>query len=417
MPWSNQSGGGGGGPWRNNPGGPWGQGPQKPSGGGGPQPPDLDEMLRRAQERLGSILPGGGGGKGAFALVAVALIAWGLSGFYRVEPDEEGIVLRFGEYVRTTQSGLNYHLPYPIESVLTPKVTTQNSIEVGMRTTAGGQRATSSREVPQESLMLTGDENIVDVNFSVVWVIKPANGATGQPSGAANYLFKIQNPEGTIKAVAESAMREVVGRSKLQQILTEGTPETDAAVTAQPTTPGAPPVEPVKPKEDVQSAAVTAAAVRDLMQKTLDSYDSGVDITQVQLQKIAPPGEVIGAFREVQAAQADRIRMTNEAQAYANRVVPESRGKATQTVQAAEGFKTAVVAEAQGQASRFSQVVAEYKKAPDVTRERLFIETMERVFGAVDKVIIDSKAAGQGVVPYLPLEQQPVRPGMRSTVP
>ncbi|PZQ16908.1 MAG: protease modulator HflK [Ancylobacter novellus] len=409
MPWSNQSGGGGGGPWGNKPGGPWGQGPQKPSGGGGPQPPDLDEVLRRAQERLKGALPGGGGGaKGLLALVAVGLIAWGLSGFYRVEPDEEGIVMRFGQYVRTTQSGLNYHLPYPIETVLTPKVTTQNSIEVGMRSAPGGTRSVSTREVPQESLMLTGDGNIVDVNFSVVWVIKPADGANGRPSGAANYLFKLQNPESTIKAVAESAMREVVGRSRLQQILTEGTPETD--VSAQPTTSGAPAVEPVRPKEEVQSAAVTAAAVRELMQKTLDSYESGVDIAQVQLQKIAPPGEVIAAFREVQVAQADRIRATNDAQAYANRVVPEARGKATQTVQAAEGVKATSIADAQGQASRFSQVVAEYKKAPDVTRERLFLETMERMFGGVDKVIIDPKASGQGVVPYLPLDQQPVAP-------
>lgn len=417
MPWSNQSGGGG--PWGNKPGGPWGQGPQRPSGGGGggngPQPPDIDEVLRRAQERLRGVFPGGGGSaKGVFALVAVALIAWGLSGFYRVEPDEEGIVLTFGKFTGTTQSGLNYHLPYPIQTVVTPKVTTQNSIEVGMRSNAGAVRGVSSREVPQESLMLTGDGNIVDVNFSVVWVIKPADGARGTPSGAANYLFKLQNPEGTIKAVAESAMREVVGRSRLQQILTEGTPETDVA---QPTTPGAPPVEPVKPKEDVQSAAVTAAAVRELMQKTLDSYESGVDIAQVQLQKIAPPGEVISAFREVQVAQADRIRATNDAQAYANRVVPEARGRATQTVQAAEGIKATSIADAQGQASRFSQVVAEYKKAPDVTRERLFLETMERVFGGVDKVIIDQKAAGQGVVPYLPLDQQPVAPRATRSIP
>ena len=413
MPWSNQSGGGGGGgPWRNNPGGPWGQGPQKP-GPAGPQPPDLDEMLRRAQDQLRSVFPGGGaGGRGAFLLIGVALIAWGLSGFYRVEPDEEGIVLTFGKFTGTTQSGLNYHLPYPIQTVLTPKVTTQNSVEVGMRTNSGGgPRTVSTREVAQESLMLTGDGNIVDVNFSVVWVIKPADGAANRPSGAANYLFNLQNPEGTIKAVAESAMREVVGRSRLQQILTEGTPETD--VTAQPATPGAPPVEPVRPKEEVQSAAVTAAAVRDLMQKTLDSYNSGVDVAQVQLQKIAPPGEVIAAFREVQVAQADRIRATNDAQAYANRVVPEARGRATQTVQAAEGFKAASIADAQGQASRFTQVVNEYKKAPEITRERIFLETMERVFGSVEKVIIDNKATGQGVLPYLPLDQQPVRPGQR----
>ncbi|GBD48659.1 protease modulator HflK [Methylopila sp. Yamaguchi] len=402
MPWSNQSGGGGGGgPWGSKPGGPWGQGPQQQ----GPTPPNLDELIRRGQDRLRTVLPGGGGGsRGVLVLAVVAVVAWALSGFYRVEADEEGIVLRFGAYNRTTQPGLNFHLPYPIETVLTPKVTTQNSIEVGMRTNVGRSTAVSSREVPQESLMLTGDENIVDVNFSVVWMIKPADVSSGRPSGAADYLFNLQNPEGTIKAVAESAMREVVGRSKLQQILTEGTPETEAA--SVPTTaPGAPPIEPVRPREEVQSAAVTAAAVRELMQKALDGYDSGVEIAQVQLQKIAPPGDVIEAFREVQAAQADRIRLTNEAQAYANRVVPEARGRAAQTIQAAEGYKAAVVADAQGQASRFSQVAAVYRTAPDITRERLFLETMERVIGGVDKVIIDPKASGQGVVPFLPLDQ------------
>ncbi|HVI28012.1 protease modulator HflK [Hansschlegelia sp.] len=397
MPWSNQSGGGG--PWRNQ-GGPWGQGPQQP----GPTPPDLEDMLRRVQERFRTMLPGGGGGgRGVLALVFLGLIGWGLSGFYKVEADEEGIVLRFGKYVSTTQPGLNYHIPYPIETVLTPKVTTQNSIEVGMRTTPGGTRTVSSREVPQESLMLTGDENIVDVNFSVVWVIKPADGASGRPSGAADYLFNLENPESTIKAVAESAMREVVGRSRLQQILTEGTPETESV--AQPLAPDAPPVEPVRPKEEVQPAAVTAAAVRELMQKTLDSYNAGVDITQVQLQKIAPPGEVLSAFREVQVAQADRIRLTNEAQAYANRIVPEARGKAAQATQAAEGYKASTVAAAQGQAARFRQVASAYDQAPDVTRERLFLETMERIYGAVDKVIIDPKASGQGIVPFLPLDQ------------
>ncbi|MBB3971713.1 protease modulator HflK [Hansschlegelia beijingensis] len=396
MPWSNQSGGGG--PWRNQ-GGPWGQGPQQP----GPTPPDLEDMLRRAQERFRTMLPGGGGGgRGLLALVFLGLIGWGLSGFYKVEADEEGVVLRFGKYVGTTQPGLNYHLPYPIETVLTPKVTTQNSIEVGMRSGPGGTRG-ASRDIPQESLMLTGDENIVDVNFSVVWVIKPANGATGQPSGAADYLFNLENPEATIKAVAESSMREVVGRSRLQQILTEGTPETESV--AQPLAPDAPPVEPVGPQVEAQPAAVTAAAVRELMQKTLDSYRAGVDITQVQLQKIAPPSEVLSAFREVQVAQADRIRLTNEAQAYANRVVPEARGKAAQATQAAEGYKASVVAAAQGQASRFREVAAAYDQSPAVTRERLFLETMERIYGAVDKVIIDPKASGQGIVPFLPLDQ------------
>lgn len=398
MPWSNQSGGGG--PWRGNQGGPWGQGPQQPQGGG-PNPPDLEDLIRRAQEKFRAILPGGGGGnRGALALVAVALIGWGLSGFYRVEADEEGIVMLFGAYHGTTQPGLNYHMPYPIESVLTPKVTTQNSVEVGMRTSAGGPRTVSSREVAQESLMLTGDQNIVDVNFSVVWNIKPADGVSGRPSGAAEYLFNLANPEETIKAVAESAMREVVGRSRLQQILTEGTPEAEAVVV-----PGAVAPDPALPKENVLPPEVTAGAVREIMQRTLDSYKSGIAIAAVQLQKIAPPGEVIGAFREVQGAQADRDRLINESQAYANRVVPEARGQATQVMQGAEGYKATAIAEAQGEASRFGQVAGAYKQSPEITRERLFLDTMTRVLAGADKVIIDPKASGQGVVPFLPLDQ------------
>ena len=313
-------------------------------------------------------------------LVAVALLAWGLSGFYRVEPDEEGIVLTFGKFTATTQSGLNYHIPYPIQTVLTPKVTTQNSIEIGMRS-AGGVARSSSREVPQESLMLTGDGNIVDVNFSVVWVIKPADGATGRPSGAANYLFKMQNPEGTIKAVAESAMREVVGRSRLQQILTEGTPETD--VNAPTGVPGAPPVEPVKPKENVQSAEVTGAAVRDLMQKTLDTYESGVDITHGSAAEDRASGRGHrGVPRGAGGAGRPHPRHQRRAGLRQPRRARGARRARPRPSRSPKASRRPSVADAQGQASRFSQVVAEYKKAPDVTRERLFLETMERVFGA-----------------------------------
>jgi modulator of FtsH protease HflK len=366
MPWSNQ-GGGGGGPWGSGGKGPWGSGPQS----SGPKPPDLEEMLRRGQDRLRRVLPGGNmGGKG-FALLALAAIAlWGFSGFFRVEPDELGVVLRFGKEVREVQPGLNYHLPYPVETVLTPKALRINKIDIGMREVNTG-RGTSEREVPEESLMLTGDENIVDVNFSVFWKVKP--------TGVGDYLFNIQHPAGTVKAVAESAMREVIGRSDIQPILTG-------------------------------ARQVTETAVQDLMQKTLNSYGAGIDITQVQLQKVDPPKQVIDAFRDVQAARIDLDRAVNEAQTYANRVIPQARGNVARIVQAAEAYRSQTVAEATGQTSRYMKIFEQYKKAPVVTRERMYLETMERVLGSTNKIIVDSKAGGQGVVPYLPLDEL-MKPG------
>jgi modulator of FtsH protease HflK len=337
MPWNNQ----GGGPWGSGPKGPWGSGPQS----SGPTPPDLEDLLRRSQDKLKNVLPGGNlGGKG-FALIGLAALAiWGFSGFFQVRTDEIGVVMRFGKYVRDAYPGLNYHLPYPIESVLTPKITRVNRIDVGMRLVEDTRRGTTMRDVPEESLMLTGDENIVDVDFSVFWRIKPSS--AGQSSGAADYLFNIQNPEGTVKAVAESAMREVVGRSKTEPILT-----------------GA--------RQNIETA------VHDLMQKTLDEYDSGVQITQVQMQKVDPPAQVIDAFRDVQAARADLERAQNEAQTYANRVVPEARGKVAQIIQGAEAYREQTVAEAKGQTARFIKVLDEY---------------------------------GTGVVPYLPLNELTRRP-------
>jgi membrane protease subunit HflK len=361
MPWSNQ-GGGGGGPWGSGGKGPWGSGSQPP--GGGSTPPDLEEILRRGQDKLRRVLPGGNlGGKG-FALLALAAIAlWGFSGFFRVEPDELGVVLRFGKVVREVQPGLNYHLPYPVESVLTPKALRVNKIDIGMRQVEDGRRS-AARNVPEESLMLTGDENIVDVDFAVLWKVKPA--------GVGDYLFNIQNPEGTVKAVAESAMREVIGRSDIAPILT-----------------GA--------RQTIE------AAVQDLMQKTLDHYGAGILIQQVQLQKVDPPTQVIDAFRDVQAARIDQDRSVNEAQTYANRVVPEARGNVAKITQAAEAYKSQTVAEANGQTSRFVQIYEQYKKAPDVTRERMYLETMERVLGNSNKIIMESNPGAQGVVPYLPL--------------
>jgi membrane protease subunit HflK len=364
MPWSNQSGGGG---WQGGGGnrGPWGQRGQ----GGGPTPPDLEEILRQGQERLRRILPGGSVGGTGLVLVLLAIIGlWFASGIYRVQPDEQGVVLRFGKFDATTQPGLNYHWPYPIETAVTPKVTRVNRIDVGMRT--GGEdpdtrRSGAARDVPEESLILTGDENIVDVDFSVFWVIKDA----GQ------YLFNIQNPQGTVKAVSESAMREIIGTSDIQPVLT-------------------------------QARQKTETAVQDLMQTTLDQYQSGIQVTQVQLQKVDPPSQVIDSFRDVQAARADQERLRNEAEAYANKVIPEARGDAARILQAAEAYKQQTIAEAQGQAARFTSVLDEYTNAPDVTRERIFLETIERVFRGKSKVIIDKDAGGsQGVVPYLPLNE------------
>ncbi|MBK5655292.1 MAG: FtsH protease activity modulator HflK [Rhizobium sp.] len=307
------------------------------------------------------------------ALVVVAALAiWLATGIFRVQSEELGVVMRFGKYDRDAQPGLRYHLPYPIETVLLPKALRVNTISIGMTLIDDpARRGRTMRDVPEESLMLTGDENIVDVDFTVLWRIKQG--------GAGAYLFNIQNPEGTVKAVAESAMREVIGRSQIQPILTG-------------------------------ARNVTEQSVQELMQKTLDSYNAGIQITQVQMQKVDPPAQVIDAFRDVQAARADLERKQNEAQTYANRIVPEARGRAAQIQQAAEGYKEQAVAEAKGQSARFLKVYEEYKKAPDVTRERIYLETMEKVLGSSEKLVYDG-GPGQNIVPYLPLgELSPRRP-------
>jgi len=373
MAWKNQ----GGSPWGPGPKGPWGSGPQSQ----GPKPSDLEDLLRRGQDRMQQMLPGGHMSGMGIALIVIAGIAvWLLSGFFRVQPDELGAVLRFGKHVRTVQPGLNYHLPYPIETVLLPKALRVSTLNIGMTIGDDGtRRGRVARDVPEESLMLTGDENIVDVDFTVLWRIAP--------DGVGKYLFNIQNPEGTVKAVAESAMREVIGRSDIQPILTG-------------------------------ARNTTESAVHQLMQRTLDSYGAGIQIQQVQMQKVDPPQQVIDSFRDVQAARADLERLQNEAQTYANRVVPDARGRAAQVLQQAQGYKEQTVAEAKGQAARFLSVYDEYKKAPDVTRQRIYLETMEHVLGPADKVILDQGSSGQGVVPYLPLNElsrkAPVAPTTQS---
>jgi membrane protease subunit HflK len=382
MPWSNQSGGGGsgnggGGGWKGSGGGggggPWGQGPSGGGGGGGGQPPDLEEMLKRSQDRMKQVM-GGSGLPGPLLFLAgaaaLAVIVWNAF-FFQVGTQEQGIVLRFGEYNRFAGPGLHFRLPYPVEEVLKPKVEQANIVSIGVQTEANISMRTAGsipRDARDEGLMLTGDENMVDIGFVVIWKI----------SDAEKYLFKIQNPDSTVKEVAESAMREVVGKSNIQPILTEARQKTEEAV-------------------------------RALMQQTLDKYEAGINVTQVQMQKVDPPAEVIDAFRDVQAARADKERLQNEAFAYANKVVPEARGEADRILQSAEGYKQQTVAEANGQTARFLKVFDEYKKAPDVTRRRMFLETMERVLGGTDKIILDSKA-GSGVVPYLPLDQLQRKP-------
>ena len=382
MPWNNQGGGwqggGGQGPWGGRPGG---------GGGGGQQPPDLEELLRRSQEKVKKIFPGGGGsGGGGFSLggggsrrplILIPLVLlglWLLSGIYRVQQEERGVVLRFGEQVAVKDPGLHWHWPSPIETVLTPKVTRVNRVEVGFRSGGGSiGRSESGRDVNNESLMLTGDENIVDINFVVLWYIdKPEN-----------YLFKIRDPEITVKAVAESVMREIIGQTPFAEATTEA-------------------------RQQIEDSA------REQIQAILNSYGAGIAVQEVQVQKVDPPDEVIDAFRDVQRAQADRERAQNEAETYQNDILPRARGDAVKLEQEAEAYAQEVVARAEGDAQRFIAIYNEYAKAPDVTTRRLYLETMEEVLSDMNKVLIDGSAGGgSGVVPYLPLPELERRANQR----
>ena len=358
MPWSND--GKNGGSWKPESPGPWGQPPR-------PNPVDFEEWLRRMQARLRGWLPGGGiGGRVLVALGLLGVLLWLLSGFYTVGPNEVGLNMIFGRYTGKTSSGLNYNLPYPVGSVEKLAVTDRNTINIGFISRIDDRTGEqTSFDLPEESLMLTGDQNIADVKFVVIWQI--------DPSHPEDYAFNVADPDDTVKAVAESAMRAVIGRSQIQNILTA-----DRKV-----------IEP---------------AVQDAMQKILDGYQAGVLVLQVQLQSVDPPDEVIAAFRDVTAAQQDRDRMRNEAETYANNVVPVARGQAAAMRQQAEGYRLQTVDEATGQASRFAQVEVQYKNAPALTRERIYLETMEKILGDSDKVIVDP-GSGQGVLPYLPLPQ------------
>ncbi|MEY3807412.1 MAG: protein HflK [Pseudomonadota bacterium] len=349
----------------NEPGGdkkdPWsGRGDQK-------GPPDLDEAIRLLQVKLGGIFGGGQDGGSSVSppwktmgfVMAGAAVLWGLSGFYIIDEGTQGVETRFGKYVATTQSGLNWHIPTPIENVTVVDVKQQRYIEVGYR--SGGSEQTLG-SVPKEALMLTKDENIVDIRLAVQYQVKDAK----------EFIFNIVNPSATLKQVTESTQRGVIGSSEMDFVLTEG-----------------------------RSEIVTQ--IKKEIQDVMDSYKSGIQITSVNLQDAQPPEQVQNAFEDAIKAREDEQRLINEAEAYSNDVVPKARGSAARKIQEAEGYKEQVIAQAEGESSRFSKLRAEYSKAPDVTRKRLYIEAMETVLAETNTIMVDVK--GSNNMLYLPLDK------------
>jgi membrane protease subunit HflK len=385
MAWNNNSGGpwgsggSGGGGDKGNGGGPWsgggggGGGNRGGGGGGGPfgrRPPDMDDVIRKGQERLRNLMPGGMGSiKGVILIALAAVVIWLLTGFFRVQPNQQAVQLIFGKpYGLPAEQGLHYNLPAPIGNVVVVNVQDLRRTVIGSHSGTGtsGGFGRGARPTSTENLMLTGDENIVDIEFAVLWQVKDV----------FKYGFGVRNGEETVRAASEAAMREVIGQATLQYALGDGR---------------------TKVEQDT----------KDLLQKVLDEYGIGVRVTQVQLQRVDPPQDVIGAFRDVQAARADKERNVNEANTYRNQVLPRAKGEASAIVQRAEAYKAQTVATAKGDAQRFEQVYDQYSKAKDITAERLYIETMENVLRSASKVMVDKN--GQGVIPYLPLPE--VRPG------
>lgn len=357
-------------PWNDNANpGPWGSPgddgdrrdtpPKRPQGGGprGPQRPggpgpDLNASFEQLRRRFGGYFGGGPGGgvrPGAIAAIAGGAFAlWALSGIYVVEPNEEAVVTTFGAYTRNETPGLRYHLPFPVERVVKVPVTSLQRVDVG---------GVGESNVPQESLMLTRDENIVDLDFSVTWRVADAD----------QFVFRIRDPEASVKAVAESAMREIVGRTDLEPILTTG-----------------------RGQVQLQTAA--------LMQRTLDSWGAGISVVEVQIRDAGPPQEVVAAFRDVITAGQDAERAINEGRTYANRVVNEAKGDAARITQSAQAYREQSVREATGDASRFNAIYNEYRRAPGATRDRLYIETMQRVLSRSNKVIVDAEGASAPII-------------------
>ena len=347
-------------PWKeNNNNGPWG----KPSAGGGKsskkrQKMDFNSFFNDFKDQIKKNIPNGSNKRNIFFIGLIFFILWLLSGFYKVNANEQGVVLRFGEWIRTTMPGLHYHIPYPIEIAKTPKVTKVNKVEIGFRTIGNSQRM-----LLEESLMLTGDENIVDINFSVFWII----------NDAGKFLFKLRNPEKSIKSVSESVMREVIGNTPIADALAEG-------------------------RQEIEILSLKK------IQDVLDNYESGIQLTQLQLQKVDPPDQVIDAFRDVQRARADKEKVINESIAYKNDIIPRARGESEKIIQSGEAYKREVVARSEGDSNRFNSILKSYKNNEDVTKNRIYLETLEEVLQNANKVIIDTKQ-GSGVLPYLPLPE------------
>ncbi len=348
---------------------PGGGNNRDPWGGRGDQgPPDLDEVVRKMQDRLGRLFGGrkgsGKGGSGAsftgFGLIAaIAFVVWLFSGIYIVDEGKQGVVLRFGAFEEVTMPGPHWRIPYPIDQVEIVDVEQRRFVEVGYRSGGAGQ---STVAVPREALMLTEDENIVNIKLAVQYQV-------GDPR---NYLFNVRDPDSVLKQVAESAIREVIGQSKMDFVLKEGRAE-------------------------------VVSKTRERMQKTLDRYESGLLVSDVNLQDAQPPEEVQAAFSDAIKAREDKERLKNEAEAYANDIIPKARGAAARQIQEAEAYREALVAKAEGESSRFSQLLSEYARAPEVTRKRLYFETMESVLGRTGVVLVDGESANS--LMYLPIEK------------
>ncbi|MDX1795776.1 MAG: FtsH protease activity modulator HflK [Hydrogenovibrio sp.] len=342
---------------------PWGNnsnGPKKPNGS--KPDPDLEELLKKIQNFFGGSggnMSGGFGSKGGLIAVAVVLVVWLLSGIYTVDSPERGVIKRFGAYTTETTAGLHWHLPWPIETVTLVNVDRIRTAEIGYRSDS---RNRGGGSVPSEALMLSKDENIVDIKIAVQYKV----------SDAKKYLYDISDPDVTLRALTESALREVVGKNTMDFVLTEGRDE-------------------------------VVSRVKDITQKSLDDYDSGLMITSLNLQDAQPPEQVQDAFADVVKAREDRERLINEAEAYSNDILPKARGKAARQIEEARAYHDSVIARATGQASRFESIAAEYKKAPKVTRERLYITAITNVLGATSKVFVGSDSANNLL--YLPLDK------------
>ncbi|MEZ5667115.1 MAG: FtsH protease activity modulator HflK [Alphaproteobacteria bacterium] len=400
MPWKNQSGGNG--PWGGDGGGPWGGGggsgndnnqggsggPWGSGGGGGrgPNQPGFDDLIRQGQDRMKRLLPGGlFGGAGIILIVIAVIVIWFGSGFYRVEPGEQGVVLRFGEHVATTGPGLNFHWPSPIEAVEVVDVLQERQTVVGVRNigVASGSQRDSIEYVIGESRMVTSDENLIDLGFVVVWDIKDA----------ADFLFQVENPHDVVRRISESALRETVAQTEIAQLILRSGDSAEAGANA---------------REAVRLATTTR------LQSQLDEYRAGINVRDVLLQGGDPPAEVIQSFRDVDIAEQNADRQRNQATAYANRIKEEVGGQVQRILEDARSYAASVTAEADGQAARFNQVLAAYWQSPDVVRQRLYIDTLGTVLANIDKIILESDSIADSVVPYLPLSELQNRPRSNS---